>query len=78
MHLDLACDNAGPQEVLWPPQDMLPDVFECDFRLEKGRLTLPTAPGLGVRFNQEAAKAHPGEMTEPPHWQREDGSFTNY
>ena len=78
LHLDVACPNAGPQEVLFPPQDMLPDVFECDFRLEGACLTVPTAPGLGVRFNKEAAKAHPGEMTEPPHFRREDGSFTNY
>lgn len=78
LHLDLACDNAGPQEVLWPPQTMLPDVFKCDFIMERGRLTVPTAPGLGVRFNKEAARAHPAEMTEPPHWRREDGSFTNY
>ena len=34
LHLDLACDNAGPQEVLWPPQEMLPDVFECAFHHE--------------------------------------------
>ncbi len=78
LHLDLACDNAGPQEVLWAPQTMLPDVFECDFVLERGRLTTPTKPGLGVRFNKEAARAHPAEMTEPPHWCRDDGSFTNY
>jgi len=78
LHLDLACDNAGPQEVLWPPQSMLPDVFECDFELKDGRLTVPTAPGIGVRFNKEGAKAHLGEMTEPPHWHRDDGSFTDY
>ena len=78
LHLDLACDNAGPQEVLWPPQTILPDVFECDFELKGGCLTLPTTPGLGVRFNREAAAAHPADMTEPPHWHRDDGSFTNY
>lgn len=78
LHLDFASDNAGPQEVLQPPQSMLPDVFECSFRQEGGWLTVPTAPGLGVKFNKEAAKNHPAEMTEPPHWRREDGSFTNY
>lgn len=78
LHLDLACDNAGPQEVLWPPQTMLPDVFECGFTLEKGHLTVPTTPGIGVTFNKEAAKAHPADMTEPPHLQRDDGSYTNY
>jgi len=78
LHLDLACDNVGPQEVLWPPQSVLPDVFECSFRQEGGRLTVPTTPGLGVKFNKEAAKKHPADMTEPPHWRRGDGSFTNY
>jgi galactonate dehydratase len=78
LHLALACDNAGPQEALRPPQDMLPDVFECSFRLEHGRLSLPAAPGIGVKFNKEAARMHPPEMTEPPHWRREDGAFTNY
>jgi L-alanine-DL-glutamate epimerase-like enolase superfamily enzyme len=78
LHLDLACDNAGPQEVLWPPQDVLPDVFDSAFRLEGGRLTVPSAPGIGVKFNRDAAKAHPADMTEPPHWHRDDGSFTNY
>jgi galactonate dehydratase len=78
LHLDLACDNAGPQEVFFPPDTMLPDVFECSFKLDGSRLTLPTAPGIGVKFNVEAAKAHPAEMTEPPHLHRDDGSFTNY
>jgi galactonate dehydratase len=78
LHLDLACDNAGPQEVFFPPDTMLPDVFECSFKLDGSRLTLPTTPGIGVKFNLDAAKAHPANMTEPPHLYREDGSFTNY
>jgi galactonate dehydratase len=78
LHLDVACDNAGPQEVLFHPNDLLPDVFQCDFRLEGDRLTLPQGPGLGVRFNSDAAHKHPAEMTEPPHFRRPDGSFTNY
>lgn len=78
LHLALACDNVGPQEVLWPPNQMLPDVFQCAFELEEGHLTVPSAPGLGVKFNREAARQHPAEMTEPPHWHRADGSFTNY
>ena len=78
LHLDLACSNAGPQEVVFPPHDMLPDVFECAFRLEGTRLTVPDKPGIGVAFNREAALLHPAEMTEPPHFIRADGSFTNY
>jgi len=78
LHLALACDNAGPLEVLRPPDQILPDVFECAFALEGGHLTVPQTPGLGVKFNVEAARGHPAEMTEPPHWKSLDGGFTNY
>jgi L-alanine-DL-glutamate epimerase-like enolase superfamily enzyme len=78
LHVDLAIDNAGPQEVVFPPAQMLPDVFECAFDLKDFKLSVPTRPGLGVKFNAEAAKKHPAQMTEPPHFHRPDGSFTNY
>ena len=78
LHLNLACDNAGPQEVLFPPNDVLPDVFTCDFQMDGIRLTVPTGPGIGVKFDIEAARQYPAEMTEPPHFHRPDGSFTNY
>jgi galactonate dehydratase len=78
LHLDVACSNAGPQEVAFPPATMLPDVFECAFGLDGCRLTVPEAPGIGVRFNHEAAAAHPAEFTEPPHYHNEDGTYTNY
>jgi galactonate dehydratase len=78
LHLDLACDNAGPQEVVFPPATMLPDVFECAFELQGTRLTVPTANGIGVKFNRDAAAKHPADMTEPPHFVREDGSYTQY
>ncbi len=78
LHIDLSCDNAGPQEVLLPP-DILPDVIQCDFEVQdEQRLTVPEAPGLGITFDAEAAKRFRAEMTEPPHFHREDGSFTNY
>ncbi|MBI2502979.1 MAG: mandelate racemase/muconate lactonizing enzyme family protein [Candidatus Latescibacteria bacterium] len=78
LHLDLACDNAGPQEVLFSPATLLPEVFQCSFDLKDMALTLPEGPGLGVRFDRQAARRYPPEMTEPPHFARQDGSFTNY
>jgi galactonate dehydratase len=78
LHLNLACPNAGPQEVVFPPATMLPDVFECAFALQGTQLSVPTAPGLGVRFHREAARRYPADMTEPPHFHREDGTYTNY
>jgi galactonate dehydratase len=78
LHLDLACDNAGPQEVLFDPVRILPDVFQCSFSYTGQQLTLPTAAGLGVKFDAAAARRFPPEMTEPPHFYRPDGSYTNY
>jgi L-alanine-DL-glutamate epimerase-like enolase superfamily enzyme len=78
LHLDLACNNAGPQEVLFDPTKTLPDVFECAFEQVGNRLTVPDVPGIGVKFNEQAARSHPAEMTEPPHLQRMDGSHVNY
>jgi hypothetical protein len=76
--LDLACDNAGPQEVIFPPATMLPEVFECSFELVGSQLTIPKTPGIGVTFHREVALRYPADMTEPPHLVREDGGYTNY
>jgi galactonate dehydratase len=35
-------------------------------------------PGLGVELNEAAAQAHTWKFWEPPHWQRRDGSVTNW
>lgn len=78
LHLDLACGNAGPQEVIFLPHQTLPQVFTCSFRIENHRLTVPDSPGIGVKFNRRAAENYPAELTEPPCLFREDGSFTNY
>lgn len=39
---------------------------------------LPTAPGLGVIFDEDAVADHPFELWDAPHWRRRDGSFTNW
>jgi len=39
---------------------------------------LPTASGLGVRFNEEAATDYAFAYWEAPHWRRRDGARTNW
>ncbi|RJP50402.1 MAG: hypothetical protein C4583_10705 [Anaerolineaceae bacterium] len=78
LHLNLAVDNAGPQEVIFHPNRTLPDVFNCNFQLEGTRLNIPDAPGLGVHFNRETALKYPPIDSEPPHFHLEDGTYTNY
>ncbi len=38
----------------------------------------PTAPGLGVEFNEQLALEHSFEIKEVPHLFKKDGSFTNW
>jgi L-alanine-DL-glutamate epimerase-like enolase superfamily enzyme len=78
LHLNLACPNVGVQEQPRRPSTMLTDVVPVQMEWKDGYLLAPTRPGLGVEFDRAAAKAHPFQMTEPPHLHRADGSFTNW
>lgn len=77
VHLDFAISNFGVQEIAFLPGTMLPDVFPQEMRMQGNRILPPTAPGLGVEFDCDKAKEHPFEFTEPEHYYRPDGSFTN-
>ncbi len=78
LHLNLACSNFGVQEQPRRPGELLPDVVPVQPSWEDGYLLPPTAPGLGVEFDREAARGHPFQLIEPPHLRRIDGSFTNW
>ena len=77
LHLDIACPNAAPQEVAFRLQPCCPMSSSVPLSWKISGCTLPTAPGLGIHFNREAAKQHPADMTEPPHLHQRDGSYTN-
>ncbi len=78
LHLNLAVPNFGVQEQPRRTSTALVDVVPGQPTWESGYLLPPTAPGLGIEFDREAAKQYPFRMTEPPHLQRLDGSFTNW
>lgn len=78
LHLNLACPNVGVQEQPRRPGTMLTDVVPVQMAWQDGYLLPPTRPGLGIEFDRAAARAHPFQMTEPPHLRRADGSFTNW
>lgn len=78
LHLDLATSNFGVQELPRVPGSVLPDVFPVQVPFEAGYLVPPTAPGLGVEFNEDAAKEHPFQQGNSPQLRRVDGSFTNW
>ena len=77
LHLSLASSNFAVQELPHLP-GMLPEVFPVQVEWEEGYLLPPGRPGLGVEFDEEAAKGHPYQPARGHLLQREDGSFTNW
>jgi galactonate dehydratase len=55
-----------------------PDLFPVMPALDGDGFPLPDVPGLGVEFNPDAVPDHLFEPWEAPHWQRRDGSYTNW
>jgi galactonate dehydratase len=78
VHFNLAIPNFSVQEQPRKPGTALNDVVLNQLTWEDGYILAPTAPGLGIEFDREAAKAHPMELRELPRLHREDGSFTNW
>jgi L-alanine-DL-glutamate epimerase-like enolase superfamily enzyme len=83
LHLNLASSNFGVQE--WGirgtgdrPGGVMADIFPIGLVWQDGNLMPPTLPGLGIEFNRDAARKHPFQMRELPHFHRDDGSLTNW
>ena len=68
VHLDFAVPNFGIQEM-YEPQAHMREIFPGLLEVENGAVAPPTAPGLGIGFNEEAAAAWPPAL-EPPVWTR--------
>jgi L-alanine-DL-glutamate epimerase-like enolase superfamily enzyme len=78
LHLNLATPNFGVQEQPQRPGTWLNDVIPVQMTWEDGYLLPPTAPGLGIEFDREAARRQPAGRFERPYLRRLDGSFTNW
>lgn len=79
VHLAAAISNFAYLEYFpGHDRDRPLDLFPITLETVDGSFPLPTEPGLGVEFNEEAVETHPFEMWAPPRWQRPDGSYTNW
>lgn len=79
VHLAAAISNFAYLEYFpGHDRDRPLDLFPITLETVDGSFPLPTKPGLGVEFNEEAVENHPFEMWAPPRWQRPDGSYTNW
>ncbi len=78
VQFNLAIPNFSVQEQPGRPGSVLTDVVLNQPVWEDGYILAPTAPGLGIELDRQAAAAHPFQMTELPHLRRADGGFTNW
>lgn len=82
IHLAAAVPNFSWLEVRVSPTENMQayddDIFPVQPKLEGDGFPLPTAPGLGVEFNEELAQKQQFKFWEPPHLHRRDGSYTNW
>ena len=77
-HFNLSIPNMSVMEMPKRPGDTMADVFKSHFHWEDGYLIPSDAPGLGIEFNSENINNYPFEITELPHLQKIDGSFSNW
>ncbi len=79
IHFAIATSNFSYLEYQHRLADAYPaDLFPVMPVLESAAFPLPTAPGLGVTFDEAAAVDHAFEYWDAPRWRRRDGSYTNW
>ena len=82
VHLAAAIPNFSWMEIrespTEDPQFYDKTIFPCQLKLHGDRIIVPDSPGLGVSFNEEAAKEQKFQFWEAPHLSRTDGSYTNW
>ncbi|HEV2527673.1 MAG TPA: mandelate racemase/muconate lactonizing enzyme family protein [Thermomicrobiales bacterium] len=79
VHFGIATSNFAQLELQHGLQagynrELFPKLMELDGTV----FPLPTGPGLGVEFNEDAVADNPFEMWNAPHWYRRDGQKTNW
>ncbi|MCG9792254.1 D-mannonate dehydratase ManD [Flavobacterium algicola] len=78
MHFNLWAPNFGIQEFIGFGTPELNDVFKYDVELKEGLLYMQDKPGLGVDFDEEAAKKYPYKRSYLPVSRLEDGTLWNW
>lgn len=78
LHVGAWLPNFGIQEYM-PHQAPIEDVFECDYRFERGYMYCGEAPGHGVSVNEEAASKFPYKRAYLPlNRLKHDGSLWDW
>ena len=53
-------------------------LFPVKPQLDGNSFPVPTAPGLGIEIDEKSAESQTWKYWEAPHWQRRDGSVTDW
>jgi mannonate dehydratase len=77
LHLDLSIANFGIQEYM-SHLEPANEVFTPGYRYADGMLHLSDEPGIGVRFDKQAAKRYPYQRRYLPVNRLRDGSMHNW
>lgn len=78
MHLNLWAPNFGIQEFVGFGNDQSSQIFKHEVEVKNGIAYLSEAPGLGIEFNEEAAKEYPYKRSYLPISRLEDGTVWNW
>ncbi len=78
MHLNTWAPNFGIQEFVGFGNDTMRRVFSHDMRLDDGMMQVSDAPGLGIDFDEDAAKEYPYQRSYLPVSRLEDGTLWNW
>lgn len=79
IHLGAAINNFAQLEYRHEIASAIPrDLFPVFPTIEGDHFPLPTAPGLGVTFDESVVAKYPFAFWEAPHLRRRDGAYTNW
>lgn len=79
LHLNMAVTNVGVAEQIRRPGTTMTDIFPVQIGWEDGFLVPTDRPGLGIVFDEAAARANPFRPNQPARYLvRDDGALTNW
>lgn len=77
LHIDLAINNFGLQEYMPHPPETF-EVFGVNYQCESGHCRIDETPGIGVRFDEQAAARYPYAMASLPVNRCMDGTLFHW
>ena len=78
MHINIWAPNFGIQEYVGFGSEEMNEVFNFEYSVKEGLVYFEDKPGLGVEFDEEAAKKYPYKRSYLPVSRLEDGTLWDW